>query len=161
MSKRLMALLAAAAALVVLAGGCGSSSDETSVEKPLTKAQYVKQGSKICAKQGEVLGKEMISYGETHNLDGGGTKKETELTITAVLIPGFRAEVEGLEELTPPKADEKQIEAMLLKFNTGLEEGARDPQRFFTTSEFMKGTKASESYGLKGCGTLFLSSASG
>jgi hypothetical protein len=153
-----MAALAGVTALAIALAGCGGGGD-ASAETPLTKAQFVKQGTKICAEEGERIGEEMATYGETHNLNvPTGSPKAEQLT-EEVLLRGFRGEVEALEELSPPRGDEAQVEAMLAKFQTGLEEGEEDPAILFTKSEFPKGTKAAEQYGLKGCGTLFLSSS--
>jgi hypothetical protein len=158
MSVRLFAMLVGVAMLAALAGGCGGGDD--SEEQPLTKAQYIKKGNKICAKEGERLGKEMVAYGEQKDPEGSGepnTQEDTALTISVILIPGFRAEVEALEELMPPAEDEARVEAMLERFNAGLEDGEENPNAFFTKSEFQKGTAAAKKYGLESCGILFLS----
>lgn len=156
MNKRVMAMLAGVVALAVFVGGCGGGGDE---EETLTKAQYVKQGSKICAKEGEKMGDDLTAYGKKHDLSNSKvSEEETAKVMEAVIFPGFEAEIEGLQELPPPEGEEEKVEAMVADFESGLEKGAEDPANFFANenSEFGKATDALEKYGVKGCGTLFL-----
>ena len=155
MSKRAMAMLAGVVVLAMLVGGCGGGGDE---EESLTKAQYAKQGSKICAKEGEKVGDDLTAYGKKHDLSEKVSKEETAKLIETVIFPGFEAELEGLRELPPPEGEEEKVEAMLTQFEKGLDEGAEDPASFFEIEkgEFEKATDAMDKYGVKGCGTLFL-----
>jgi hypothetical protein len=161
-SKHLAAFLAGLAVLPFLVAGCGggsSSSDETVAK--LTKAEYVKKASAICAANGRRMGAALTSYTKKHPLGKNAGEAQADELIEAVALPGFRAEVEELQDLPAPRGDEAQVEVMLAKFEAGLEGGEEDPASLFVSakSEFAKGTKLAEAFGLSGCGRLFVSRA--
>jgi len=150
-----MVLLAGAMASAVLAGGCGSSDDETTtVEVSLTKAQFVKQGSKVCAEELKTMSKGLKAFSDEHDLTKKLSKEDTEELVETVFEPGFEAQFEGLQELSPPKGDEKQIEAIMTQFEEGLEKGAEDKEKF--VAELSKAMRALEKYGIKECDGLYL-----
>jgi hypothetical protein len=152
--KRVIAMLAAVAVVAALVAGCGGSDEEES----LTKAEFVKRGSKICAKEGKKMGDGLTAYGKKHDLSEPASKADTAELMETLILPGFESELEGLQELPAPEGDESEVEAMLTKFEKGLEDGGGDPTQLFASkdSEFLQATEAMGEYGLEGCGTLFL-----
>ena len=155
MSKRVMAMLVGVVALAVLVAGCGSSDDETTtVEVSLTKAQFVKQGSKVCAEELKTMSKGLKAFSDEHDLTKKLNKEDTEELVETVFQPGFEGQFEGLGELSPPKGDEKQVEAILTQFEEGLDKGSENKEKF--VAELSTAMRALEKYGIKECDGLYL-----
>jgi len=144
-------LCAAAAVLLATGAGAGCGGDEA---KPLSKADYIKQGDAICEKSGDKIDK----AAQKTFADLGQNEMPTEEEITPFVEETFKPEIEsqisGLRDLTPPEADAdklneiyEQVEEALAKVEddpgTLLEQGA-DP--------FEDANKAAQDYGFKVCG---------
>lgn len=153
MSKRVMAMLVGVAALAMLVAGCGSSDDETTVVS-LTKVQYVKQGSKVCAKELKNMSVGLKAFSDDHDLTKKLSKEDTAELVETVFQPGFEAQLEGLQALPAPAGDEKQVEAMLTQFEEGLDKGAEDKNKY--VAELSPAMRALEKYGIKECDGLYL-----
>jgi hypothetical protein len=150
-----MAMLVGVAALAVLVVGCGGG-DDSSSEETLTKAQYVNEATAICSQGGKETAKELSVYLKKNNL-AQPNEAQAGKAIEVVVLPAFRSQVEELSELQAPEGDEAQIESMLQSLETGLDDGADDPENFFkqADSEFAKGVEMANKYGIEGCGSLF------
>lgn len=155
MSRRPMAMFAAAVVLVVVAGcGGGDSSDDES----LTKAEFVEQGSAICAKRVKQIGAD-IRAGGTNK---GGPQETNGPTqgdpVADALLSNFQAEVDELRALGAPSGDEKTIEAMLHAMERGVKEaeanGSKEEALFSAGNQLGKGREMAEKYGLEGCASL-------
>ena len=137
-------LCAGAAVLLATAAGCGGDD-----AKPLSKAEYIKQGDAICNKSGDKIDKEAQKI-------TSDTPSEEEITpfVEETFKPEIESQISGLRDLTPPEADAdklneiyEQVEEALAKVEddpgTLLEQGA-DP--------FEDANKAAQDYGFKVCG---------
>jgi len=154
-SKRVTAMLVGVAALAMLVVGCGGG-DDSSSEEALTKAQYAKEASAICAQGGQETAKALSLYLKENGLTQPN-EAQAGKAIEVVVLPAFRSQVEELSELQAPEGDEAQIELMLQSLETGLDDGENDPANFFkqADSEFAKGVEMANKYGIEGCGALF------
>jgi len=143
-----LALLAVTAA----AAGCGGGDEE----EALSKADYLKQGNKICAAFDEAAGKEAEkAFAGLESAKEVTPDKAREFFDAA--LPKFDAAVEDLDALAPPEGDEDTVQAV-------IDAGKSDSQKitdaddegivaFITndsaTPEF---DQKAEAYGLKDCG---------
>ncbi|MGV1047470.1 MAG: hypothetical protein ACOYD4_02945 [Solirubrobacterales bacterium] len=119
--------------------------------KPLTKKEFIAKGDAIC---GEIPAEYEVKRQEVIK---AAPKKATteEINLKAAVPPIFTA-VEAMEELTPPKGEEAEVEAIIAALEAagkGLEEeptaplvGPKSPY-----AEFQELTKA---YGLNFCSQL-------
>ena len=107
--KRKMTGLALLAVTVVAAGCGGDGGDEA---QALTKADYLKQGNKICTDFNKDVGKDAEKI-------FAGLQSEKDLTAEKareffdVALPKFNAVVEDLDALGPPKGDEETVQAII------------------------------------------------
>ncbi len=146
----------AAAVLIGLMGvaaGCGSSDDETS--PPLTKAQLIKQGDRIC-EESELRRnagfQKYIKEGEEGKPLPG--KAEQEQLVVDIALPEFERQAEELSELTPPAGDEEQIDAIITAMEEAVERVEDDPASVLEGAEkqFGEAEKLGREYGFDECG---------
>jgi hypothetical protein len=156
MKRQLAAVVVGGLAVALLVAGCGSSSSAS--DEPLTKAQYVKKANAVCTTYGKRVFAEVGAYLKKHPARKTPSEAQSSGVMGSVVLPGLASEVEALKALPAPRGDGAQIEAMLAKLEAGLAEGETDPTHFFSSqkSEFSRGVKLAQAYGLKGCGTLIL-----
>lgn len=140
----LLLLLAAG----VLAG-CGSGGGSGS---PLTKAEYVAQGNKICARETKKVEAEIEEYAGEHNLRyREPTKKDYEKEAEEVFVPVVERKIDQLQELEPPAKDEQEIAKMLAAAEKGLQEGQSEPFTLISGQALAEARKLATEYGLKEC----------
>ncbi len=141
--KRLF--LAGACALVAMAAiGCGGDDDEA-----LTKAQFLKQGNAICAK-----GNKEIDAAANKTFEKGQEPSKAQVTNFAedTLIPSVEGQIDGLRDLSPPSADEDQVNKILDEAESALDETKDDPSVFADNKDpFKKANQLAGQYGLKEC----------
>ena len=106
-------VVVAAGLIVVLAAACGSSSKPDS-NKPLSKAEYIKQADSICRTYGERISSVVGSAGS------GLTLEESKKIFNDKLIPLFRAEQDELRALRPPKEDAAVLDRALVRMSSGI-----------------------------------------
>ena len=144
-----LAVLAATA----LAAGCGGDDEE-----PLSKAEYVKQGNKICSTFEEEVGKDAEKA-------FAGMQSEKDLTpdkareFFDAALPKFNDAVNELDELAPPEGDEDTVQAIIEAGKTDaqkIEDAKEDDDAVIAfvvedsaTPEFDEKARA---YGLDSCG---------
>jgi hypothetical protein len=122
----LLLILAAVAALIALiASGCGSSAD--SQEKTLTKKQFVKLTEAFCEKEYKPEERDMEKYAREHGLlFGGGEPWEQEI-LNKFVYSYVRDKIAYFKSLPAPEGDEKEVKAMIVAFETGLERSEDNP----------------------------------
>jgi len=149
--KRKMAGLALLAA-TALAAGCGGDEEEA-----LSKAEYLKQGNKICADFNEDVQKDaQEAFAGLQTADDLTPEKAQEFFDTA--LPKFEAAIDDLDALGAPEGDEGTVQAI-------VDAGRNDAQKIedaegeeitgFVTQESATPDfdKKAEDYGLEECGT--------
>lgn len=155
-------MLIGSAALASLWTGCGGddAGGETATTDALTKAQYVKKATAICARHRDRIAGQLRAVSEKLGEDGSLGRAEVEEAMEEVILPGFRSEFEDLRELPAPRGDDEDfLLLMLFKLAASLENGEEDLARFFRIklsaySEFAEGTLMTNEYGIEGCGSL-------
>ena len=158
-SRRSLATLLALSALTASSAGCGESGGGSTAgdigEAPLTKPQYARAATALCRRHRRQIVRE---------LDRMGADPPMQRAFDDVVLPGFRAQYEGLRELSIPPGDEHFLHLMQSKFKASLGHGEEDLAKFFHIkpsdySEFAEGTLMTREYGIKGCGSLARSPA--
>ena len=139
-------LIPAACALLatgLLASGCGGDDDE------LTKAEFLKQGNAICANGNkEIDAAADKAFSSNQRPSNAEVKKFAEDT----LIPSVEGQIDDLRDLTPPSADEDQVNAILDEDDTALDETKADPTIVASGQDpFKKANQLAKSYGLTEC----------
>lgn len=119
-----LALLAIGVPLIL--AGCGDSSEAE--EKTLTKKQFVKLTEKFCEKESTAEERDMEAYADKHGLlFGGGEPWEQEVLYEAVLFDYVRDKIAYFKSLPAPEGDEKEVRAMIVAFEDGLEKSEQNP----------------------------------
>lgn len=146
-------------------GGDSSSGDSSSDDadsdgsassgKPLTKAALIKQGDEICSEvptKYRALAQELEAEAQKQKKKKPST---AEINLAAAVPPLPEAQQE-LEQLTPPKGDEAELEAITAALGAatkGLEEKPNSPLTG-PQSPFDEFQKLTQKYGFKTCSQL-------
>lgn len=129
---RLKITLIGIAVLAILAVGCGggggdttgggtsaTSGDSTSATsdgggsgKPLTKVEFISKGDAICQEVPKNYNKKLAELEEENKAEGKPKLSKSEENLKAA-IPPLNVAIEEMEELTPPKGEEKQAEEIV------------------------------------------------
>jgi hypothetical protein len=149
--KALIAAALLATALAAVFAGCGSSSDADETTSSLTKAQFISQGDKICAKADKQ--QEDLLTSLSQKVQKTGKAMDDEELILAAGLPPLRKELEELEVLGVP-ADDTHAEAILAGIEQAIEKTESKPTLLIepTTSPFAKVEAKARAYGFKVCG---------
>lgn len=156
--KSLFAVIAALAAVTLVVAGCGSSSDSTSdstATASLTKAEFVKQGNKVCEEGNKNANAEFEEFSKENNLSETEEppKAVQEEAIEQVLIPNINGQIEAVRALGTPEGDEGELEELLTTEEEVLEEAEDEPTSLFeTTAKQKEANKLATEYGLTVCG---------
>lgn len=132
MRRAPLLLLALALGLMLIAGGCGDSSEAE--EKTLTKKQFVKLTEAFCNKEYRAEERDMKAYADKHLLlFGGGEPWEQEI-LNQIVFEYVEDKIAYFKSLPVPEGDEKEVRAMIVAFEKGLEEsektGLAEPRPF-------------------------------
>jgi hypothetical protein len=159
MSKRSIAMLAAALALFALAAGCGGGDDgddtpaEASPDAPaLTKAEFIKQGDRICATASEEYGEGIEAFIEENDWPSREEEEEEEL-LAEIVLPRIRVEMEELRELGPPEGEEERVDVIFTGVEEVVAEGEADPSTVTgNENPFADPNAEAKTFGFKVCG---------
>lgn len=150
-------LVAAMAVFGVLLVGCGGGGGSESNESTgtLTKAQFLKQASAICAKGTDEFGEGDVAFWKRHGGPGKNSSQAltNELQLT-VLLPIRKRELREIRALGTPKGDEKYVEKMLVAWEEGIKTGEEEPSRLDSAGPnyaFYKTYSMGIDYGLTKC----------
>jgi hypothetical protein len=141
--SRVFASFVGALAVALIAAGCGSSEPD-----PLTKAEFTKQGNSICKNSAEE--REAKTSEAAKEDKGGSEEEEFETFVADAALPPIQDMTEELAGLGVPKGDEKEVEAMVVAFEVGVEKLEANP-RTLSGPAFAKADKLAEDYGLTEC----------
>ncbi|HEX6455349.1 MAG TPA: hypothetical protein VF009_02380 [Solirubrobacterales bacterium] len=113
-------------ALLLLVSGCGSSSGAE--EEPLSHRQFVHRTQAWCHRGYLKQEKAMKKFAKEHGLVfGGGEPWEQEVLNEKVVLEFERKKIAFWKSLTPPKSDEKQVEAIIKSMEKGVEVTEKEP----------------------------------
>lgn len=145
-----IALTALAGALALVACG-GSSSGSGSGEGAETKAAFVKSGNEIC-KEFQMERDELVhrSIEELHGKEATVAQKKQ---ATFALLNDWNRTVEKLGELTPPAADQAEVEEMIKAMKTASMKKRQEPltRHLGQADLFLKADTMAKKYGLGEC----------
>jgi len=146
---RKSAAWAATAALLLALAGCGGGESTIS----LTKAQFLKEGNAICAKDNAEMTARMSAYLNRH---AGRSRSEAieEQAAVAVMLPTREKELHSLRTLGAPSGQEHYVDKMLAAWEEGIEKGEADPRSLLLAGPpyaFYKSYAMGNHYGLDKC----------
>jgi len=123
-----MAVAVGVLAVAVLGAGCGDDGESTA-SASVTKAQFTKEANSICAEREKEQKAAFENYGKevrAVSKDGEVTPKmEREVAnelIEEKIIPSLEDQLDQMEELGAPAADEAEITRMLKSLSQAIEE---------------------------------------
>jgi hypothetical protein len=143
-------LIVGIAATICLVSGCGSAA-EVSTPTPLTKAQFIKQADRICAKSAKKRDAAAASFVE--GLPGGPAEAEAHLEegFRRVVAPSVRREAQELAALAPPKGDTAVVSRMIGNLAKAGRVLAEEGPKAMSRSGLPAFEREAAAYGLKIC----------
>jgi hypothetical protein len=167
--KRNVAAAVLTMLVAALAAGCGSSggAKSTATVAPataagppavrLTKAQFIFKANDICLGTSNQIAKAASKI-------RAQTKKTGKLPPTPQVakflqdtsLPAYDAMVDKLRDLTPPKRDEKTIDAYIASLAGAIDAAKANPVKYSSTSApdpFADANARAVKYGMKACGS--------
>jgi hypothetical protein len=158
MCKRLFLILASVAALAVVASGCGSddAADTTgTAEVEVTKTQSIKQADAACSKQNEALSKHFGEFSLENPIKNGQPTKAQGLEFSEeYFIPYVEDRIRLLQNVDVPAGDQKELEAIVVATEDGLERMEKNVEANRTSSQDPLGRAEamSRKFGFTVCG---------
>jgi hypothetical protein len=143
---RAVAVAAVSLSLSAATQACGSSDDE-----PLTKRDFINQGSIICHRweqeREEALGE---AFAEVEGKKV--TQQMKEDAVIKVLLRPYQRMTDRLAELSPPEGDEQKVKAVLRAMKETAANIEENPGTSLSSAvQFDKADKLAASYGLTDC----------
>lgn len=120
--------------------GCGSGESE------LTRAQFIREADAICKRAGN----EQVKLAAQRKGEVVAGNFEA---VTAVFVPPMEKQLRKLRALRPPRADERQVRAILQAIESGVKDAKLDYLDLFLkqTNPFVKASALARTYGLEAC----------
>lgn len=112
--------------LAIAAVGCGGDSADGSDAEPLTKAQYIEEGEKICKKIDKAQMTAFLDF-QNENPKRVESKPGREELILTAGLPSVEKGIEEFRELGVPEGDEEEVEKFLSAMEVALDEAKDDP----------------------------------
>lgn len=145
---KLLALLVLGAGCAALVIGCGTDSGTATSDRPLTKAEFIKEVEALCRKG--VAEKERV-FGA--GLPSGKSLKEATRAeigefVEAVAVEPYTGLVAQLSKLNP---SDKAAQEILRSYEKALKQTEANPYRATEQNPFIEGNEAAAAYGLKSC----------
>jgi hypothetical protein len=155
MKPFLRGLVVAPSALVLAVGlfACGGG-EETLPTGTLTKKQFLKQASAICAQGTEEAQEADVAAWSKYQPDHITEDEAVLNKISLALVPAREKAVRRLRAIGLPEGEEQRVDEILAAAEEGFEEGREDPpllregtKEFGLTRAYEMGAR----YGLEGC----------
>ena len=160
LNKPLIGALAGLAVLALVVAGCGSSSDDTSSTAStasLSKAEFLKQGNKICTEGGKQINSEFEEFSKENELSEteAPPKPVQEEAAEEILIPAINQQIEEIRALGTPEGDEGELEEVFTAEEEVLEEAEENPISILESesAKQKEANKLAKDYGLTVCGS--------
>jgi hypothetical protein len=139
-------IVAALAALALIVAGCGGDEDD----EPLTKDEFLTLADQICADADTELNEEAEQrFGNGETLP---PRDEQEEFISDVLAPSYQEQLDAIGDLTPPEADQEQVDAILVALQD-LADQARDAPGELLDQPPTEAAELAQAYGFTACGS--------
>jgi hypothetical protein len=156
-NARVLAVSAIVLAACVLGSGCGGDSDSTTTasgpSKPLTKAEFVRQGDAICKKGISEKNRAIEESLDKLSAKQRADQATLERLLVEVALPPVQEMAEELDDLGAPKGEKKKVAIVVDALKTALEDAEADPATALNESEeiFGRSDRLAGRYGLKAC----------
>ena len=158
------------AVMAALAGGCGSSdsssssadtTDATAGEAtgsssasadPLTKKEFIKQANQIC--QTGLRKKDTALTAALNELpppSSGESRRVAGKIVILAILHVYGEIIEQLDELSPPKKEEAEVNLIVQKYEAAMQGAEKDPASASNKNPFQVGDRAAEAYGITSC----------
>lgn len=162
--KRKLAGAAITMLVAGLAAGCGGGDGAGSTgtttaagDAPLTKAEFIARADEICL----ATVKRIRSGAGRIRAEGAKSRKlpptdQIAKFLKGTSLPAYDAMVDELRDLTPPKRDEKAIDAFIGSLAGAIDTAKADPARYAEASArdpFDDANARAGQYGMKVCGS--------
>jgi hypothetical protein len=152
LDKPILTTVVIGAGLVSGILGCGSSSGDSPTPGPLTRAQFVKAGNRIC--QGRLEEKDEIIAEALKGLPSSrsnGPSRDDLTELGESIFQPVQRMADELDELPAPLQGEAAIKAITQELEAGLKQAESDPSILVRTDPFRKAGESARAYGLKSC----------
>ncbi len=154
MKRNLTLMAGAALALGLIAAGCGgggnddaSSETGTEASADLTKAEFITEADAICQQGGDQIDAAGQALGKNP------TPAETEAFAADTIVPNVQNQIDQVDALVPPAADQEQVDAILAAAQEGVDMIKSDPSLAVSGDPLSVANKLAQEYGLKVCGS--------
>jgi hypothetical protein len=159
MYGRAIAILAAIPAIGSVATGCGASESSESSDSstpPLTKAAFVKQGDAICEKVPSRYQARLKPLTKEQKQKSTPRKAAEEEANLKAAVPPLQTASAELGELSAPKGDDQQAEAIVAALEKGVDGLEESPGSELSgpKSPLAAFQKLTKEYGFKVCSRL-------
>jgi len=139
----------------------GAASDASKVAEssgPLTKAELIKRGDKICSEASSKVVEELQVHKTEYGRGFGRqpTKKQNEEGLVDLALPVIQQEAEEIAALDAPAGDEDEIEAIAKALEEGVAKTEAKPSLAESSgagNPLAKASTLSQAYGFKVCGS--------
>jgi hypothetical protein len=143
--------------LAFMVAGCGSGTQtEDSVASTVPKARFMKKVLAICAQANEEISRVYGQYAQPPYPGGKRpTSEKMNEVAEEVVIPARAKQVRRIRALGFPPGEERQVEAILLAIEEGIEEGKRDRRTLRADGvryAFTKALRLESEFGIEECG---------
>jgi hypothetical protein len=138
------------AASALLALGCGGGGEDSS-SAPLTKAQFIKQADRICAKSNRKRNAAAASF--IKQLPGGSAEAEAQFDqgLKEVVAPSMNREAKELAALVAPEGDAAELSRMIGNLSKASSAIAEEGVKGVRSSGLPAFESEASAYGLKVC----------
>jgi hypothetical protein len=134
--------------------GGRNTDEDNEANKTIAKAEFIKRANAICEVTLKKITSEAFPVLEkaAKRSDSVQEGAETSL-VSAVMVPGFQAEVEGIRALGAPPGDEDKVDAILDAIQEVVDKGEADPESFGQGTEppYSHAARVAAAYGLASC----------
>jgi hypothetical protein len=150
------------AALGGLTAGCGGGGKGTAgtatapAGPPLTKAAFITRADAICRRTSATIRSAAAKLRAEAAKTGTVRKDKVAKFLKDSSLPAYDRQLDGLRELTPPKADEQAIDALVASLAGAIDSVKVDPTRYTSRTAvdpFDDFNGRARRYGMKACGS--------
>lgn len=142
--RRAPLLLLAFALGLMLITGCGDSSEAE--EKTLTKKQFVQLTEAFCDKEYRAEERDMKAYADKHLLLFGGGEPWEQEVLNEIVFEYVEDKIDYFKSLPVPEGDEKEVRAMIVAFEEGLEKSEENPAGLAEVRPFAEKKESNNTY---------------
>jgi hypothetical protein len=132
----LVLLLVVTGVPLLLATGCGDSSEAE--EPALTKRQFVKKAEAFCNVEYRAEEREMEAFAKKHLLLFGGGEPWEQEVLNEIVFEYVEDKIDFFKSLPVPEGDAKEVKAMIVAFEDGLEKSEKNPAALAEARPFAK-----------------------